>query len=66
MKKTLAAALAFSLVAPAIAFAQATPATPATPAAPHAQAPAAPVKKDEAKKNEVRRDAAPGQTQKRN
>ena len=31
-----------------------------------AQAPAAPVKKDEAKKNEVRRDAAPGQTQKRN
>ncbi|MFN8758539.1 MAG: hypothetical protein ACK5XA_07020 [Tagaea sp.] len=63
MKKTLAAALAFSLVAPAIAFAQATPATPATPAAPHAQAP---VKKDEAKKNEVRRDAAPGQTQKRN
>jgi hypothetical protein len=69
MKKTLAAVLAFSLVAPAVAFAQATPATPATPARPHAQAtaPAAtPAKKEEAKKNEVRRDANQGQTQKRN
>jgi hypothetical protein len=61
MKKTLAAVLAFSLVAPALAFAQATPATPARP---NAQAPAmaatpatpaTPAKKDAAKPNEVRR-----------
>lgn len=60
MKKTLAAVLAFSLVAPALAFAQATPATPARPnaqAPATAATPATPAKKDEAKKNEVRRDA---------
>jgi hypothetical protein len=70
MKKTLAFVLAVSLAAPAIAFAQATPATPATPARPHAPAtaatPATPANRDAAKKNEVRRDANPGQTQRRN
>lgn len=42
MKKFAAIALALSLAAPSIAFAQATPATPATPAKPAvtAQAPA--------------------------
>jgi len=47
MKKFAALALAFSLVAPAAAFAQATPATPATPAKPAvaAQAPAKPADK---------------------
>ncbi|MBL8833191.1 MAG: hypothetical protein JNL71_12445 [Rhodospirillales bacterium] len=42
MKKFAALALALSLAAPSIAFAQATPATPATPAKPAvtAQAPA--------------------------
>ena len=60
MKKTLAAVLAFSLVAPALACAQATPATPARPnaqAPATAATPATPAKKDEAKKNEVRRGA---------
>ena len=44
MKKFAALALALSLAAPAVAFAQATPATPATPAKPAltAQAPAKP------------------------
>ena len=44
MKKFAALALALSLAAPSIAFAQATPATPATPAKPAvtAQAPAKP------------------------
>jgi Ni/Co efflux regulator RcnB len=58
MKKTLAAILAFSLVAPALAFAQATPATPARPnaqAPATAATPATPAKKDAAKPNEVRR-----------
>ena len=44
MEKFAALALALSLAAPSIAFAQATPATPATPAKPAvtAQAPAKP------------------------
>ena len=47
MKKFAALALALSLAAPSIAFAQATPATPATPAKPAvtAQAPAKPAGK---------------------